>query len=44
MNHIDKKVIENLLSWVECLCCVPITIYGVYLKYNSLYDPILDPA
>ncbi len=39
MNQINKKVIEKLVSWIECLCCVPITIYGFYYKQ---YEPMLD--
>lgn len=29
--NIDNTNIKKLVSWVECLCCVPITIYGIYL-------------
>ena len=39
MNQINKHIIEKLVRWIECLCCVPITIYG--LCYNP-YEPIID--
>ena len=40
-----NKVLQNLVLWVECLCCVPITIYGLYLECKNpsyKYEPILD--
>ena len=39
MNQINKHIIEKLVSWIECLCCVPITIYGLCYKQ---YEPIMD--
>lgn len=44
MNQINKKVIEKLVSWIECLCCVPMTIYGFYYKQNQYaqYEPMMD--
>ncbi len=41
----NDNIIQKLISWVECLCCVPITIYGLYLtckKPSYKYEPILD--
>ena len=44
-NQINKDVIEKLASWVECICCFPITLYGLYLGCKNpsyKYEPILD--
>jgi cellulose synthase/poly-beta-1,6-N-acetylglucosamine synthase-like glycosyltransferase len=41
----STKVIQKLISWVECLCCLPITLYGLYLECKNpsyKYEPILD--
>ena len=43
MNNLN--VIQNLVSWVECICCIPITIYGLYLGYKNpsyKYEITLD--
>lgn len=40
-----NKIIEKLGSCLECLCCCPITIYGLYLVCKNpsyKYEPILD--
>ena len=41
MNEI-KRVIEKLVRWIECLCCIPITIYGLYYDQYNSYKPMLD--
>ena len=45
-NHLNfDKTIERLAICVECLCCFPITIYGLYLACKNplyKYEPILD--
>ena len=43
-KFVNKKVIEKLVRWIECLCCIPITIYGFYYKkYEPMMDrPIID--
>ena len=46
LNKVNlNKVIQKLISWVECLCCLPITLYGLYLECKNpsyKYEPILD--
>ena len=40
-----NKVLQNLVLCIECLCCLPITLYGLYLEYKNQsykYDIILD--
>ena len=42
-----NKVIQKLVWWVECICCIPITIYGLclYLGYKNpsyKYETTLD--
>jgi hypothetical protein len=42
-NYINKELIEKLVRWVECLCCIPITIYGFYKSYDPIVDrPIIE--
>ena len=44
----DKDIIQELkkiISCIECFCCGPITIYGLYLKYKNpsyKYEITLD--
>lgn len=43
-NYFDK-ILQTLISCVECICCLPITFYGLYLACKSpsyKYEPILD--
>lgn len=43
-SKIDNTI-ERLARCVECLCCFPITIYGLYLACKNplyKYEPILD--
>ena len=36
-------IFKKLVWWVECLCCIPINMYGLYLECkNPSYEPILD--
>ena len=40
-----NKVIQKLVLWVECICCIPITIYGLCLGYKNpsyKYEITLD--
>ena len=40
-----NKTIEKLTLCLECICCFPITIYGLYLVCKNpsyKYEPILD--
>ena len=40
-----NKVLQKLVLWIECLCCLPITLYGLYLECKNpscKYEPILD--
>ncbi len=40
-----NKVLQKLLLSIECICCIPITLYGLYLEYKNpsyKYDIILD--
>jgi hypothetical protein len=44
MNN-SNKVLQKLVLWIECLCCLPITLYGLYLGYKNpsyKYDITLD--
>lgn len=46
MNNSNlNKVLQKLILWIECLCCIPITLYALYLEYKNpsyKYDIILD--
>jgi len=39
-----NNVIKQMASIVECICCLPITIYWLYLECipSYKYEPILD--
>jgi hypothetical protein len=30
-----KQIIQRMISIIECICCVPITIYWIYLESNK---------
>jgi hypothetical protein len=38
MNQVNKELITKLVRLIECLCCIPITIYGFY--YEPMDQPI----
>lgn len=44
MKH-QNTIFKKFVWWVECLCCIPINIYGLYLECKNpsyKYEPILD--
>lgn len=42
-KYVNKELIEKLVQWIECLCCIPITLYGFYKSYEPIVDrPIIE--
>ena len=36
--------LKRLISYVECICCLPITLYGIYLSIYSYELKPIDPV
>jgi hypothetical protein len=31
----NKKTIQQMITIIECICCLPITIYWIYIEYTN---------
>jgi len=34
MNQMNKTI-QQMITIIECICCVPISIYWIYIEYNN---------
>jgi hypothetical protein len=41
-KYVNKDIIKKLVRLIECLCCIPITIYGLFYDPCNSYEPIVD--
>lgn len=35
MNQKMNKTIQKMITIIECICCLPITIYWIYIEYTN---------